>query len=416
VIAARPTAGLVVALLLVVLAACSSGAGPKASPAREPLRIGTLIPHTGAMSQFGPAEQAGVTLAVHDVNQAGGVLGQPISVIDGDSGDIYSDLASQSVDNELAAKVQAIVGATGSSVSLTVIDKIVGAGVVEISPADASTTFATYPDHGLYFRLVPDDSLEAKVLSAQLQQAGQRSVAIVSVRDPYGQGYAAELAADVKAWHGNPVQIQYDGRTQSFGGVVQQVASAGVQAVVLIGFAETAKIAGALAKAGLGPAAVPLYVSDLALSNVLAGSLPAGTMAGAVGIRAGGPLDPAFVSRLQAESSKLQDFGYAAQAYDSVILLALAADRAGRTDGSAIAAELPAITRGTQTCTSYAACSALLKNGASIAYAGASGPLPLRSDGDLVSGTVGVYRYGPSGTYPVQADQYIAVTTPAAKR
>jgi len=390
-----------------VVSGCGSGGSGNGPTVAEPLRIGTLVPHTGAMAQVGPAEAAGIAMAAHDVNAAGGVLGQPISIVDGDSGDVYSSIASQSVDNELAAKVQAIVGATGSSVTLTVIDKIVGAGVVEISPGDASTALSSYPDDGLYFRTVPADTAEATVLSDRIRQAGHTSVAIVVVHDLYGTGLADELKADIESWHGHAVQIQYDGRAQSFVSTVAQVSASGAQAVVLIGFAETVKIIREMVKEGVGPAVLPLYLSDLALSNVLAAELAPGTMAGAEGVRPGGPASASFLARLAAQASGLTDVGYAAQAYDSVVLLSLAAQAAQSTRGKAIAAQLPAITHGRARCQSYQDCLKLLRTGNSITYVGASGPLPLTAGGNLGSGQLGIFRFGPNGTYPPTGLAYV---------
>ena len=51
------------------------------------LTIGTLLPETGSLAFLGPPEFAGVTLAVQEINEAGGVLGNDVVQIDSDSGD-----------------------------------------------------------------------------------------------------------------------------------------------------------------------------------------------------------------------------------------------------------------------------------------------------------------------------------------
>ena len=102
------------------------------------LKIGTLLPQTGSLAFLGPPEFAGVDLAVQDINDAGGVNDTPVEVTHSDSGDTATDTASQSVDRLLSNDVDAVVGAASSSVSLSVIDKIVGAGVLQISPANTS--------------------------------------------------------------------------------------------------------------------------------------------------------------------------------------------------------------------------------------------------------------------------------------
>jgi branched-chain amino acid transport system substrate-binding protein len=80
---------------------------------------------------LGPPEFAGFDLAISDINAGGGVLGQPVTGIKGDSGDATTDTANQTVDRLLSQNVDAIIGAASSGVSLTVIDKITGAGVVQ---------------------------------------------------------------------------------------------------------------------------------------------------------------------------------------------------------------------------------------------------------------------------------------------
>ncbi|MGH2685107.1 MAG: ABC transporter substrate-binding protein, partial [Actinomycetota bacterium] len=102
------------------------------------LVIGTLLPETGSLAFLGPPEFAGVDLAVEEINAAGGVLGEDVTVIDGDSGDTTTDIANQTVDRLLQQNVDAIVGAASSGVTLTVIDKIVGAGVIQFSPANTA--------------------------------------------------------------------------------------------------------------------------------------------------------------------------------------------------------------------------------------------------------------------------------------
>jgi len=125
------------AVASLVFAGCSKSASEEtAEPAAEaavekgtgPLKIGSLLPETGSLAFLGPPEFAGVDLAVADINAAGGVLEQPMEHIRGDSGDTSTDIAQQTADSHIAAGVGAIVGAASSGVSLTVIDKISGAG------------------------------------------------------------------------------------------------------------------------------------------------------------------------------------------------------------------------------------------------------------------------------------------------
>jgi len=128
------------------------------------LTIGTLLPQTGDLAFLGPPEFAGVDVAIKEINANGGVLGKPVTIQHMDSGDTSTDIATQSVNKLLTDKTDVIIGAASSSVSLSVIDKITGAGVVQISPANTSTALTTYNDKGLYFRTAPPDQLQGRVL------------------------------------------------------------------------------------------------------------------------------------------------------------------------------------------------------------------------------------------------------------
>jgi branched-chain amino acid transport system substrate-binding protein len=167
--------------------------------ANTTLVVGSLLPATGDLAFLGPPEFAGVEKAIAEIDAAGGVLGQPVTYIEGDSGDTSTDIASQTVDSHLSQGVQAIIGAASSGVSLTVIDKITSNGVVQISPANTSPALTTYPDNGLYFRVAPSDVLQGAVLANTAIDKGITKLAVVARQDPYGEGLKDATVKDFEA-------------------------------------------------------------------------------------------------------------------------------------------------------------------------------------------------------------------------
>lgn len=153
-------------------AANAPGAPATAAAGDGQLKIGTLLPQTGSLAFLGPPEFAAAELAVQQINAAGGVNGSPVELINGDSGDTSTNVASQTVDRLISQGVDAIVGAASSSVTLSVIDKVTGANVVMVSPANTSIKLSDYPDNGLYYRTAPPDTLQGKVLGGP--RAGER--------------------------------------------------------------------------------------------------------------------------------------------------------------------------------------------------------------------------------------------------
>jgi ABC-type branched-subunit amino acid transport system substrate-binding protein len=237
----------------------STDEGPAYAPAGatgEPLVIGTLLPLTGNLAFLGPPEVAGARLAVNDINAAGGVLGQPVQLIEGDSGDASTDTATQTVDRLLQGGANAIIGAASSGVSLTVIDRITGSGVVQFSPANTSDQFTDYNDNGLYFRTAPPDTLQARALSDLIINDGNNTVGIMALNDPYGTGLmentrqnliAAGLAED------SIQTLTYDPQAANYDAEIQQMVDFAPDAVVVIGFEESARIIEGLNSQGIGP-------------------------------------------------------------------------------------------------------------------------------------------------------------------
>lgn len=407
-----------VALSAVGTAACTPSSGTAARPSgtQAPVRassdgrltLGTLLPRTGSLASLGAPERDGVALAVQDVDAAGGVLGKPVRVVDADSGDVSTDRAVTGVERLLASSADVVVGASSSAVSKTVIDRIVGAGVVQISPANTSPDFTTYPDRGLYFRTAPSDLLQGRVLGDLVVEHGGSRVAVLAVRDAYGTGLTDSVAAAVTAGHGTVVQrVVYDPEAPDHAAEVARVKAAAPDAVVLIGFSEVAGIVEDLVAAGIGPQqGVALYLSDGAVGQASLRTLPPGTLPGVVATVPGAGPPPAFRTRLLALDPSLHALSYAAEAYDAVVLVALAAEEAHSDAGVDIAAHLQDVSRGGQRCTDYATCAALVRGGADVDYDGLSGPVDLDDAGDVVTASIGVFTYGADGSVPLVAQEH----------
>ena len=240
------------------------------------LKIGSLLPETGSLAFLGPPEFAGVELAIADINEAGGVLGAPVEYVQGDSGDTSTDIASQTVDRLLGENVDAIIGAASSSVTLTVIDKVVAAGVVQFSPANTNAKLSTYDDKGLYFRTAPSDILQGAVIAGLIAADGNSSAYILALDDAYGTGLAA-TAEQVLAESGVTVLGKkiYDPKATSFDAEVNEVKKADPDAVLLITFEEGARILRTMVEQGIGPKVKKVYGVDGNIGNALGESFEA---------------------------------------------------------------------------------------------------------------------------------------------
>ena len=155
--------------LALALAACSgsslssSSASSSAPASAGGLVVGTLLPQTGSLAFLGPSEIAGVNRAIKDINDAGGVLGSKVTVEHADSSDgDHAEVATQSVTDLISKKVQVIIGAASSTVTLNVIDDVTAAKIVQISGANTATKLSGYSP--FYFRTAPHRRTRSRAL------------------------------------------------------------------------------------------------------------------------------------------------------------------------------------------------------------------------------------------------------------
>lgn len=390
-----------------VLTGCSSpggGDGDADKPAGDlTLKIGTQLPQTGNLAFLGPPEEAGVGLAAKEINDAD--LGIEIDVVYGDSGDTDNKAYATEVPRLLQEGVSAIIGAAASGVTKLFIDQVTGEGVIQFSPANTSADFTTWDDNGLFWRTAPSDVLQGEVLGNLIAEDGNETLGILYLNDSYGTGLAEFTTEAFENAGGEVVEQQsYNTGDTSFDAQVSALKAANPDAIALIAFEETKTIVPALA----GFPSDKLYFVDGNLADYSA-DFPAGTLTGAKGTLPGLDTESLgdFTDRLQEfwqgeGNEELKDYSYAAESYDAVVLLALAAMAAGSTEGEDIAAELQEVSGGSgdgTTCTSFSECAELLNDGETIDYDGNSGPVTFDENGDPTEATIGIFQYLEDNTY-----------------
>jgi branched-chain amino acid transport system substrate-binding protein len=364
------------------------------------LVLGALLPQTGDLVAEGPPEFAGMAVAVDDINAAGGVLGQPVTEVLADSGDGTPDIAGAQTDKLLDAGTDVIVGASASSVSLSVIDKITGAGVVQFSPANTSPAFDTYDDGGLYFRTAPSDILQGEVLANLVVEDGASNVAILARQDSYGEGLAAQVEKVVEEKGAKvAAKVLYAADATNFTSEVNEIAASKPDALVLISFDETKKIVPQLIAKTVGPQDIQTYFVDGNTVNY-GDEFPPGTLEGVKATYPAPPeLESSFKDKLLAKDPKLKGFTYAPQAYDTVVISALAAEAAGSDNSEAIASEIVNVSRDGTQCSTFEDCLALIKQGEDIDYEGLSGPCDMNDSGSPSKATIGIQLFDAENNY-----------------
>lgn len=362
------------------------------------LVMGMLLPETGDLAILGPPMVQAVRLAVQQIEDAGGIPGMELSLVSGDSG-TNEDVAAATADRLIQSEgVDAIIGAASSRITLSVIDTITGAGVVECSPSNTGSSLTTYESDapGFYFRTAPPDNLQGPALADVIVADGAVDVAVIGLNDEYGQGFADFLKQGLEAAGASIVaDVAYDPNASDFSADVQTVLDAEPDAVALISFPDTGtNIITGLLEGGISPD--QMYTAD--------------GMQGADVISQVDPDDPSVLNGMkgtapssqgsEAFSSAFTEFApegtpqiFSAHAYDCANIIALAAAVAGTDDPSAIAAEMVGVTRDGEKCTDFASCIELVAAGEDIDYDGASGLGEWVPEGEPAAGTYEVWEF-----------------------
>lgn len=391
------------AVSALLLAGCAGGGGsttPSEStgPAEDlTLKIGSVLPQTGSLAFLGPPEEAGVLLAVNEVNEA--AKGITIDFTPGDSGDADNKAFETTVPKLQNAGVSAMIGAAASGVTKLFLDSNVAAGIITFSPANTSPDFTTWDDDNLYWRTAPSDLLQGEVLANLIAEDGHKNIGIIYQNDAYGTGLYGVVKKVFESTGGSVVaEASYNDGDSSFDAQVATIAAAKPDAVVLITFDQFATIAPLLVNAG--QEAKNFYLVDGNLKQW--GTQVSVSLEGAKGTTPGPVLEDDFKERLNtawtdAGYAALEDYSYAAESYDAVVLLALASLASGSTTGKDIAGKLQEVSGGSgdgKKCTSFSECADIIIGGGVADYDGYSGPVTFDENGDPTQASIGIFQYG----------------------
>jgi branched-chain amino acid transport system substrate-binding protein len=363
------------------------------APAGDPLILASLMPLSGDLASLGPGIALGAALAVEQINAAGGINGQPVQLIEGDSG-CDGALALTSLTDVIGQGAQGVMGAACSGTSLAILDTAIENQVVMVSPSNTSPQFTKIDKKGFYARTAPSDLLQGEVLASLLVEDGVSSVSIISRADSYGRGLAEATAEAFEAAGGTVKTIVYHATDATeFTSEVTAVGKGAPEAIVGILFPETG--CGVLQPAfEQGLLDTPWYMTDGVKDAGLASLCGLGTaldgFKGTAPGSAAGEAKEAFeAAYAQVSEDGSPTFIFAPQAYDAVMLMAISAAANGVT-GPEIASGLVAASSGGEKCIGVA-CIALAADGVDVDYVGASGEIELNQAGDPTAATYDIW-------------------------
>lgn len=373
------------------------------------LRVGAVLPSGGSAPDMGISMRAALQLAETEINDSGGVLGTRIEVRVVDEGDnpAAAELAVQEL---VRGGYDAIIGPTSSLHLLETLDTTVRDGVLTCAPTASALSLDAFPAQGLLVRTVPSDSLQAAAIARVADDTGRDDAVVLYLDDGYGRPFGAAVERELRDGGTNvlgsfgfapgevpdPAAIAAANALRP--GVVVVVADAVTGPAIVTALDDAAPSSDAQfivndAMRRPDAAAAP-YRTDLA-TRILGVSPSAFPQAGP------------FLDALTAVDPTVGGL-YAANVYDCLNLIALAAEVSGSTAGAAFAGALPALSSNGSSCPNYATCLDIVNAGRDVDYDGAIGFLTIDDAGLTSSAVFDVFTVDPASGRDVH-DSFLTI-------
>ena len=162
-----------------------------AGAANAQVKFGVEGPITGPNAAFGAQLKNGAQQAVDDINAAGGVNGQKLSVEFGD--DVSDPKQGVSVANKFAADgVKFVVGAFNSGVTMPSSEVFQENGILDVTPASTNPQITERKMWNVFRTCGRDDQQGAVAGAYILKHFKGKKVAVVHDKTTYGKGLADE--------------------------------------------------------------------------------------------------------------------------------------------------------------------------------------------------------------------------------
>lgn len=333
----RRRLGVLVGLFSVALALSGCTTAEPTGQLPEPITLGGLLILSGEGASWGKATRNGIELAVHDVNEHGGVNGRPLRTVYEDTQsdpkvtlDAYRKLR--------ATGVKLLIGPNWSNQGLPLVDIADTEQTILFSPTLGVKEFNEGSEY--LFNTWPHDSLLSEDLATYLYSEGKRKIVIFGAQDVWVKDQTEAVKRRFEALGGTvtlvmePTVDDKDLTTE----VLKTKQTIDADAIVLTGGVYTVgtTYAKRLREAGV---TTPLYSMTLD-KNIIAAA--EGAYDGMIFLTSLTPT-AAFAARYEQTYGKPIEIG-ADSAYDAVMMLTESMRTVGPDDTKAIAEYLSTLT------------------------------------------------------------------------
>ena len=314
-----------------------------ATPALAQIKIGSAGPMTGSNAAFGEQLRRGASMAVEDINAAGGVNGKKLELIIGD--DACDPKQATAVANKMVSdKVAFVAGHFCSGSSIPASDIYKEAKILQITPASTNiklTDDAVTKGNTTVFRTCGRDDVQGATVGAYiLKNKKDAKVAVLHDKSPYGKGVADETKKALnKGGLKEAMYEAYNDTDKDFTALINKMKQAQdrhhrARRLPHRGRADHQ----AVARAGPGRQMVGFDSLETAEFAQLGGAATDGVLMSFPPKVEDDPKNAALVKKFR--DAKYNPEGYTLFSYAAVKVWADAANKAKSTDAAAVAAAL----------------------------------------------------------------------------
>jgi ABC-type branched-subunit amino acid transport system substrate-binding protein len=359
----------------------------------DPLVIGHLNAFTGSLSYFGETHLNAVNLAAKHINDAGGIHGAQIEVIEKDTGvnpvqGVDAARALVSIDG-----VVAIVGSLASGVTLAVAESVtIPQGVLQVTGASTSPAITVLEDNDFLFRTAVSDAAQGVVLARVAQEQGYSTVGIMYINNAYGDGLTAQFEETFNSLGGTvTAKVAHEETQPTFTSELEKATEGDPDVLIAISYPGQAEIY--LRESLEGGYADNFLFVDATKSPEMMEVVGWAALDGTLGTAQGAPDSPAlqaFQSAYDATYGEEVQHPFTSETYDATVLIALAAAKAGTTtDSTAIRDALRSVANPPGEVVGPGIAGIikaleLIAAGEDINYEGAAGTVDFDENGDVV--------------------------------
>jgi ABC-type branched-subunit amino acid transport system substrate-binding protein len=342
---------------LYAIALCASfagGCGPEEEEeSTEAIAVGVLLPFTGDEAALGRNLEQAVLLAVADVNAAGGVGGQKLTLVTRDSNSGSPRGFNQALQLLYGDEVKYLIGPDETDLANLIVPDIKALDLLDILPGYAAPSIEFTGGRGAWVRLAPSTTAFACAMGQQVVNDGASTVNALSTSDDYNSSLTSDFISLVGSLGGEPLPtVTAPVGQPSYAAEVRRVMSYGSDLTLLAMPPESASIA--VTEWTIAGSPGSFYLSPLLRTDVFLTNVPFDALNGALGLSPSSslasectPTDTEELDCTQANADAFsahfadywqgeQPFAEANYYYDAVVLLAL-----GLSKGLSDTGELP---------------------------------------------------------------------------